>query len=289
MTISIAHLGPAGTYSEAATLAYVDGLKQRLDRSYVLKPYSSIARTLQAVVRGEAQLGVVPVENSLGGSVAVALDTLWQLDALTIQQALVLPISHALLARADALSHLNVVYSHPQALAQCQLWLERYLPTAQLLSTQSTTEALEKIHTDRTIGAIASSRAGQLYDVPVLAHPINDRLDNCTRFWVVSQSGFNLGVESPATELHYVSLAFSLPKNLPGALVHPLQVLAARGINMSRIESRPAKRSLGEYLFFIDFEAPGARVFWEDALKELETHTEIFKVWGHYSVWHLCD
>ena len=289
MTISIAHLGPAGTYSEAAALAYTDRLKLHLDGSYPLNPCGSIAQTLQAVVRGEAQLAVIPVENSLGGSVTMALDTLWQLETPIVQQALVLPISHALLSQADALCDLKVVYSHPQALAQCQTWLENHLPAAKLLSTQSTTEALQKTHADPTIGAIASRRAGQLYDVPILAYPINDRLDNCTRFWVVSDKAFDLGLESSPEENHYVSLAFSLPNNLPGALVHPLQVLANRGINMSRIESRPAKRSLGEYLFFIDIEANGDRCHWEDALKELATHTEILKVWGHYSVWHFRD
>ncbi|MDY6937656.1 MAG: prephenate dehydratase [Cyanobacteriota bacterium] len=289
MTISIAHLGPVGTYSEEAAFAYVEGLKQKRDRSYELKSYASIARTLQAVFRDEAQLGVVPVENSLGGSVAMTLDTLWQLDKIEIQQALVLPISHALLAQAQTLSQLERVYSHPQALVQCQTWLEARLPGAQLLSTQSTTEALEKIHGEPTVGAIASRRAAQLYNLPILAHPINDRLDNCTRFWVISKKGFDLGIESITDEKHYVSLAFSLPKNLPGSLVHPLQVLANRGINMSRIESRPAKRTLGEYLFFIDFEAQGDRCNWQTALEELKAHTEILKVWGYYSVWQISD
>lgn len=276
MSISIAHLGPPGTYAEAAALAYVHTLAQNSDHQALLCPYPSIAQTVRGVAQGQADLGVVPVENSIEGTVAVTLDSLWQLDKLQIQQALVLPIRHALLSRGSSLEAIKTVYSHPQALAQCQKWLETFLPSAQLVPTNSTTEALQNLEEEYTAGVITSQRAAQLYNLPILASTINDYPDNCTRFWVLGKQ--------PSLGGTHTSLAFSLPANRPGALVEPLQVLATRGINMSRIESRPTKRSLGEYLFFIDIEADASESAVQVALSELASHTEILKIFGSYRV-----
>jgi prephenate dehydratase len=276
MSISIAYLGPAGTYTEAATLAYMSVLGKEMDTKPLLCPIPSIAQTLHTVAQGQADLAVVPVENSIEGSVVVTLDMLWKLDILRIQQALVLPIRHTLLSQASSLEAIQTVYSHPQALAQCQGWLEQFLPSAQLVPTNSTTEALQHLEEDHTVGAISSQRAAQLYNLPVLASAINDYPDNCTRFWVLGKQ--------PSAGGSHTSLAFSLPANVPGALVNPLQVFASRGINMSRIESRPTKRSLGEYLFFIDLEADASQSSVQAALSELASHTEILKILGSYSV-----
>ncbi|MDP5339602.1 MAG: prephenate dehydratase, partial [Nodularia sp. (in: cyanobacteria)] len=248
MTISIAHLGPPGTYAEQATVFYANWLAKQTDTQAICRPYSSIAQSLQAVADGQTQLAVVPVENSIEGSVTMTMDTLWQLDTLQIQSALVMPIAHALISSATSLDSIQTVYSHPQALAQCQGWLGRILPDVQLIPSNSTTESLQRLDQDLTAAAIASSRAAQIYNLPILASNINDYPENCTRFWVVSQSQDDLiNISASAT---HTSLAFSVPANLPGALLKPLQVFAQLGINLSRIESRPTKRSLGEYLFF---------------------------------------
>lgn len=287
MTVSIAHLGPTGTYAEAAALAYSRWLSGRMGLECRLCPYPSIAQTLRAAERSQARLAVVPVENSIEGSVPITLDSLWQLENLRIQQALVLPISHALLSRAIAPSAIQTVYSHPQALAQCQNWLEQFVPNVQLIPTNSTTEALQHLTEDASSSAIASQRAAQLYNLPVLAHPINDRPDNCTRFWVVGRGEFEpCRVKSDGEVPYhcYTSLAFGLPANVPGALVNPLQVFARRGINLSRIESRPTKRSLGEYLFFIDLDTDGELETVRSALAELTAHTEILKIFGSYTL-----
>jgi prephenate dehydratase len=276
MSISIAHLGPPGTYAEAAALAYVHTLGRDTGDEPLLCPYPSIAQTLQSVAQAQAHLAVVPVENSIEGSVTSTLDMLWQLDTLQIQQALVLPIRHALLSRASTIEAIQTVYSHPQALAQCQGWLEKFLPSVQLVPTNSTTEALQELDKDYTAGVITSQRAAQLYNLPVLASAINDYPDNCTRFWVVGKQ--------LSTGGSHTSLAFSTPANVPGALVKPLQVFASRGINMSRIESRPTKRSLGEYLFFVDLEANASQASAQAALSELASHTEILKIFGSYNV-----
>ncbi|NJR58215.1 MAG: prephenate dehydratase [Cyanobacteria bacterium CRU_2_1] len=276
MVVSIAYLGPAGTNTESAALACAEWLRQTTGQPSVLCPCASIAQTLRTVANGQSQLAVAPVENSIEGSVAITLDTLWQLDELQIQQALVLPISHALLSCAQTIAQIQAVYSHPQALAQCQGWLEKILPSVPLIPTNSTTEALQHLNEDQTVAAIASQRAAQLYQLPILVHPINDHPDNCTRFWI-------LGLES-SFEGSHSSLAFSLPANMPGALVKPLQIFANRGINLSRIESRPTKRSLGDYLFFIDIEASVNTDSVQSALKELRTCTETLKIFGSYDI-----
>lgn len=278
MKLSIAHLGPAGTYAEAAATTYAEYLVKTTPESLqpCLCAYPSIAQTLWAVARGEVNLGVVPVENSIEGSVSMTLDTVWQIDTLRIQQALVLPISHALISLAQTPEDIQVVYSHPQALAQCQEWLNHNLPEVRQIATNSTTEALQHLNSERTAGAISSLRAASLYELPILAHPINDYPDNCTRFWVVSLQ--------PSPGGNYTSLAFSVPENKPGVLVKPLQVFAERGINMSRIESRPTKRSLGDYLFFIDLEANTCEESVKSALSELATYTKMLKTFGSYSI-----
>ncbi|HLP92086.1 MAG TPA: prephenate dehydratase [Nostocaceae cyanobacterium] len=282
MTLAIAHLGPAGTYAEQAAFFYLHWLKSHQGIESELSPYPTIARSLQAVANKQTQIAVVPVENSIEGSVSMTMDTLWQLDNLRIQLALILPIAHTLISYAPNLEGIQTVYSHPQALAQCQEWLAQFLPQATLIARNSTTEALEQLPQENTTAAIASQRAAQLYNLPILATGINDYPENRTRFWVISQdkSEADLGLDTPS----HTSLAFSVPANLPGALVKPLQVFAQLGINMSRIESRPTKRSLGEYLFFIDVEADANSPLMQSALTELRQYTEILKVLGSYSV-----
>ncbi|XLQ11523.1 MAG: prephenate dehydratase [cyanobacterium endosymbiont of Epithemia adnata isolate EadnSB Bon19] len=277
MAISIAHLGPTGTNAETATLAYQRWLEQKEGKKSFLCPYPTIVQSLYAVAYGETQQAVVPVENSTEGTVAIILDSLWQLDKLKIQQELVLPISHALLSRRKSLKGLRTVYSHPQALAQCQHWLEQNLPSVSLISTNSTTEALHQIDLDFTSAAISSPRAAKLYNYPILINDINDYPDNCTRFWILELT--------PTTiKGSRISLGFSVPDNIPGALVRPLEVFAKRGINLSRIESRPTKRSLGEYLFFVDLELNSEFNSIEEALGELRIYTETLKILGAYRV-----
>jgi prephenate dehydratase len=284
MTLSIAHLGPPGTYTEQAAVFYINWLAQITGQEASLYPYPSIAQSLQAVAQGQTQLAVVPVENSIEGSVTMTMDTLWLLDSLQIQLALVLPIAHTLISCATSLDNIESVYSHPQALAQCQGWLGRFLPTVQVIPINSTTEALQLLKQDLTAAAIASMRAAELYNLPTLATGINDHPENCTRFWVISQGQTDNSYHISSTSRTHTSLAFSLPANLPGALVKSLQIFAQLGINLSRIESRPTKRSLGEYLFFMDLEADADTAKMKSALAELKTYTEILKIFGSYNI-----
>ncbi|NJK37874.1 MAG: prephenate dehydratase [Oscillatoriales cyanobacterium RM1_1_9] len=276
MSLSIAHLGPRGTNAETAAAIYKKHLRRGSAIEIKLCPYPGIAQTLWAVAQQTVDLAVVPVENSIEGSVAITLDTLWQVGTLKIHQALELPISHALLSWAQNLSQIRQVYSHPQALGQCQKWLDQHLPQVQLIASSSTTEAIQHLDPKGSMGAIASPRAGQLYQIPLLAPDINDYPDNCTRFWVVSLK--------PSLGGSHTSLAFSLPANVPGVLVKPLQTFAQREINLSRIESRPTKQSFGTYLFFIDIEADVESAEVQAALAELSSYTETLKIFGSYTI-----
>jgi prephenate dehydratase len=275
---TIAYLGPAGTYSEMAALQYLQLSHSDLENNPArMCPYPTIPQAINAAEHGNVDIAVVPVENSIQGGVTMTLDSLWQSESLQIQQAIVLPIAHALITRAQTLTDIKVVYSHPQGLAQCQQWLDRYLPTVQQVATDSTTDGLRIVAKDLSIAAIASQRAAELYNLPVLKFPINDQPDNCTRFLV-------LGRTAPTTKGTHSSLAFSLKRNMPGALVKPLLVFADRNINLSRIESRPTKRSLGEYIFFLDIEAAIDDPNFSEALQDLQAVTENLKILGSYAI-----
>ncbi|WP_310424539.1 prephenate dehydratase [Chamaesiphon sp. VAR_48_metabat_135_sub] len=274
MTLKIAHLGPTGTYTEAAALTYTETELSGAD--FCLQPYPSIAQTLKALASGEVGLAIVPVENSIEGSVTMTSDTIWQLAAtIQIQQAIVLPIHHALISVATDLSKIEMVYSHPQALSQCQEWLQQHLPQAARISENSTTAALSTLATLPHAAAISSVRAANLYNLPVLAQPINDRPDNQTKFWAISLQ--------PTLTGNCTSVAFSLRSNTPGGLMAALGFFANRGLNLSRIESRPSKRSLGEYLFFIDIETDinNCRQL-KSALADLDAYAETVKNFGSY-------
>ncbi len=275
MTVKIAHLGPTGTYAEAAAIAYAEiGIA---GTDFCLQPYPNIPQTLRAVMDGAAQYAILPVENSIEGSVVMTADILWLLwddiQRFHIQQALVLSISHALISTAADFSQIQTVYSHPQALSQCQEWLQQYLPTAECIPVSSTTTALVDIPTQPHTAAISSVRAANLYSLPILAHPINDYPDNQTKFWAVSLQ--------PEQGGNITSAAFSLSENAPGGLVKALGFFGDRGLNLSRIESRPSKRSLGEYVFFIDIETENFQEL-KSALTDLHNHVETYKYFGSY-------
>lgn len=280
MTLTIAYLGPEGTYTQLAALAYSLDLERHTNQLVELRAMPSIPKAIQATAEGLTDLTIVPVENSTEGGVTTTLDTLWRLQRLKIDHAMVMPIRHGLLSQAQDLSILRLVYSHPQALSQCQLWLERNLPQAKLVATRSTTEALEHLADNESVAAISSEWAAQLYNLPILAHNINDHTDNCTKFWVLKGNE----PEGQPSDGQHTSLAFSLPINGPGALLKPLEVFARYGINLSRIESRPTKRSLGEYLFFVDLETSAHSETGRQALKELVACTETLIDFGTYNL-----
>lgn len=270
----IAHLGPPGSYSELAAANYASWLETHQGIKATLKPYNTIAKAIQSAASSETDVAVVPIENSIGGSVRDTLDLLWELDSLKIQNNLVIPIHHALLSQASSLDNITTVYSHPQALTQCQKWLANNLPNVVQVATNSTTEALPQLSTNDKLAAVAPLWAAKLYGIPSLIDPINDNPDNATRFWILSCNSSQHG--------SHTSIAFQLPDNAPGALLKPLQLFATQAINMSRIESRPTKLALGDYRFFIDIEASLDDPNTQATLQLLKNCTRSLKVFGSY-------
>ena len=246
MPTRIAHLGPAGTYGEQATLALVE-LEGWGDVE--LLPCVGLRAVVERLADGDCSAAVVPVENSVEGGVTATLDALWAHPDLCIRRALVLPIRHALLGCAGALGDVTEVLSHPQALAQCAGWLAEHLPQALQLPTSSTAEAARMVVGSRFRAAIASRQAQQEHGLDELAFPVNDVPGNCTRFLLLQRG-------ERRQQGDVASLAFSLHRNAPGALQEALACIATQGLNMSRIESRPSKPELGEYAFFVDVELP---------------------------------
>jgi prephenate dehydratase len=245
----VAFLGPSGTYGEQAARRFA-----RLEawEPVDLVPCPTIRAVVEGLAVGDCEAAVVPVENSVEGGVTAALDALWTHRDLAITRALVLPIRHALLGEGP-LEGVSEVLSHPQALAQCSQWLADHCPRALQLPTASTAEAARMVRGSRFRAAIASQEAAREQQLPVLAYPVNDIAGNCTRFLLLQR-----GARADGGPI--ASLAFSLHANRPGALLEALACFARFGLNMSRIESRPSKREMGEYLFFVDLELAPAEL-----------------------------
>jgi prephenate dehydratase len=269
----VAFLGPVGTYGEQAAqqLLELEGIA-----AAELVPQLGIRAVVQALASGACDAAVVPVENSVEGGVTACLDALWEHPDLAIARALVLPIRHALLG-SGSIDGVSEVLSHPQALAQCSQWLGEHLPGALQLPTSSTADAARMVAGSRFRAAVASLQAAEEHGLEVLAYPINDVSGNCTRFLLLRR-----GERSSSGPL--ASLAFSLHSNQPGALLEALACFAHRGLNMSRIESRPSKREMGEYIFFVDLELPEGQPSpaLEEALQELRPLCEHLALFGAY-------
>jgi prephenate dehydratase len=272
----LAFLGPVGTYGERAAqrLAALEGLE-----AVDFVPQQGIRAVIQALAGGDCALAVVPVENSVEGGVTSCLDALWEHPDLAVARALVLPIRHALVG-SGPVEAISEVLSHPQALAQCSQWLAEHLPQALQLPTSSTAEAARLVRGSRFRGAIASREAAAEHDLDVLAYPINDVPGNCTRFLLLRRG--ERSHQGP-----HASLAFSLHSNQPGALLEALGCFARQGLNMSRIESRPSKREMGEYIFFVDLELPEGAAPLDAALADLTPLCEHLALFGAYPLTNL--
>ncbi len=271
MANRVAYLGPPGTYSEEAALAH--------DPSAELVPCPSVRAAAAAVEAGTAHEAVVAIENSLEGPVTDTLDLLIHDSRLLICKELVLPIRHCLLARAGTrIEEVRVVFSHPQALGQCRRFIEERLGKAQAVASLSTVAAVEQMQAYKGKGpaaAIAPKRAASRYAVHMLAEGIQDAAENTTRFVVLASH------DARPTGDDKTSIAFLL-ENRPGQLYRVIKEFADRSINLSKIESRPGKQSLGRYVFLVDFdrhrEEPDARA----ALQAIAGLTSNLKVFGSY-------
>lgn len=273
---TIAYLGPPGTWSEMAALSFA----QR-DPDAALLSLMSIPAVVSAVETGLADVGVLPVENSLEGAVGAALDLLIHETDLHIAAEVVVPVRHMLLAKPETkLNDITVLRSHPQALAQCRRFVERVLPKVTTAAALSTTSAVEEMLEEPHSAAISTARAAELYPVRVLARDIQDKQSNETRFILLAHH------DPPPSGHDKTSIAFSVTHNTPGSLVKALTAFADNQINMDRLESRPARERLGQYIFLCDFEGHRADSHVAEALKRIEAEAEWFKFFGSYPVWH---
>ena len=243
MPTQVAYLGPEGTYAEKAAL-----MLTKLENVHKpqLIPCVGLRSTIEKVADSLCEAAVVPIENSVEGGVTSTLDSLWVNPELFISRAIVMPINHCLIS-SGSLENISEVLSHPQALAQCSGWLNKNLPNAVQLPTNSTAEAVKMISGSKFRAAIGQRSSQKDERLKEIAFPINDVEGNCTRFVLLKREELRDGGDIS-------SIAFSLNANSPGALLKALECIAVLGLNMIRIESRPSKRELGEYVFFIDVE-----------------------------------
>ncbi|MBK9162099.1 MAG: prephenate dehydratase [Nitrosomonadales bacterium] len=265
--LSVAYLGPEGTFSELATL-------KRFGNAVQGQPCATIDDVFRAVESGTVHYGMVPVENSTEGAIGLTLDLLLQ-STLQVCGELMLPIHQCLLAQQCELSSIRTVYSHPQSLAQCRNWLNVHLPHAALIPAASNAEAARLAAENPHSAAIAGKQAATRSGLKVCRENIEDDARNTTRFLVLG----NQQVAPSGNDK--TSLVLSAP-NRPGAVHDLLVPLAKYGVSMTRLESRPARSGLWEYVFYMDIEGHQADAKVADALAELRQAAAFMKVLGSY-------
>lgn len=274
----IAYLGPRGTFSEDALRAALG------DEAVEEVPVPSVYDAIVAVREGTAERALVPFENSIEGAVTTTLDTLaFDAGGVTLVGEYDLPISLCLIAREQVgLDTIEVVLSHPQPSAQCARYLRASLPRAEVRVAASTAEAVRRVvETEQPWAAVGTASAAELYGAKILREGIEDEPDNVTRFvWVAPE-----GTSPSGSGAWRTSLVFSeLGEDHPGALVDALQVFSDRDVNLTRIESRPLRRGLGRYQFFLDIEGAAEEEPLRGAIEALRSKAETVRVLGSWPI-----
>lgn len=283
----VAYFGPEGTWTQEALLAATAG--RELDAI----PYPTIYDTVMAVHFGSVQRALVPIENSLEGSVNATLDALaMETEDVAILGEVVHPIRHCLIARTPLeLSEIETVVSHPQATAQCARFIRTRLPGAQVLAGSSTAEAVKTVaEHDGAWAALGNRVAAERYGCQVLRAGVEDVADNETRFVWLGPVGAppdglgasELAAAPPLGPWKTAVVFWGVGSEAPGWLVHCLSEFATRDVNLTRIESRPRKQGLGRYMFFLDLEGREIEPHVADALIGLRAHVEVLRVLGSF-------
>ena len=271
--MKLAFLGPPGTFGEIAAMRFAPDAE--------MLPCPSHAAVAGAVESGLAGAGVVAIENSISGSVAETLDIFIHDTALQVQAELVLPVEHNLIVKPGTrLASVRVIYSHPQAFGQCGKFLQRELPGAQFEAALSTAEAVRlMLKRPGDAAAIGTLRAAELHGAEVVARGIQDAANNATRFLLIGRG------TPPPTGHDRTSIAFTFADDRPGSLAGVLNEFARRGINCSKIESRPTRLVFGEYVFLIDFDCHRADPKGAEVLEAIRPLCADLKVFGSYPRW----
>ena len=271
MPKKIAFLGPIGTYTDEASYLYAPSAER--------VPFASLGLVTSALEEGNVDEAVVPIENSLGGTVIEVVDFLIASEKSQIKGEFLLPIDHCLITRPGVkLSDIRVVVSKQEALTQCRQFLARELRFAEQVPATSTALAVVDLkEADARTAAIGPRRAAELAGLPVLAHGIQDRKNNVTRFAVLASSSM------PPSGSDKTTIAFDFDKpDAPGLVYGAMRPFADRGINLTKIESRPTGTGMGNYIFLLDLEGHIDEPHVQQAITELQGHTSTFKVLGAY-------
>ncbi len=264
---TVAYLGPEASFSYLAALLH-------FGKSAEYSPQSSISEVFDEVEKDRIPWGVVPVENSLEGSVKPTLDRLIT-TPLKIRAEIFLRVSHCLISTLEGMEAVKRVYSHPQAVAQCQGWLKKHLPHVPILELESTAAAARKVQDDKEGAAIGSNLAAATYGLKIIAEGIEDNTSNTTRFFVMGRG------TSVATGKDKTSMVFGT-SHIPGALYQALEPFAREHLNLTRIESYPMRDKIWEYLFFVDFAGHGEEEKIKKCLTDMVKFTTFIKVLGSY-------
>jgi prephenate dehydratase len=268
----LGYLGPEGTFTGEALKYSLEGLYEEA------VPFSTVEESIRAVVEGAADRALVPLENSIEGSVNATLDTLAFDVDLFIQAEVVYPVSHVLLARKGvSLEQVETVASHPHAAAQCRASLARLVPGATVVAANSTSEAAAgAARSDQPVAALGNRLSAEIYGLEVIAEDLEDHPGNLTRFALLGKE------KMPPTGRDKTSLVCFIHADQPGSLLMILQEFAYRYINLSKIESRPTKASLGQYCFFIDCDGHEDDEVVASAVKCLRCKLREVKMLGSY-------
>ena len=270
----VAYLGPRGSFTHQVA--------QQAFPNADLLAFANITEVIKAFESGQVDFSVIPVENSIEGSVHETLDYLFHQAEIHAVAEIIQPIAQQLMATSQG-KDIEVIYSHPQAIAQGKQYIREHYPHAHIEMTASTAYAARHVaeHPDEAYAAIAPHAAAEEYGLEVIAQNIQEIDENYTRFWLLGKEAPKIQLPSQASK---VSLALTLPDNLPGALYKAMSVFAWRGIDLTKIESRPLKTALGEYFFIIDadYSDPDLVHF---SLKELTSLGISYKILGNYLVY----
>ncbi len=265
--VKVAFLGPAGTYNHVATCKHFGSFIEQ-------SPVNNIEEIFRTVDTGQAHFGVAPIENSTEGVISHTLDLLIN-STLKICGEVDLRIQHNLISNETELKNITKVYSHQQSLAQCRLWLDANLPGTEHYAVRSNAEAVRIAKKEKASAAIAGEMAAEIYQVPVVCQQIEDEPDNTTRFIVIGKNMI------PPSGNDRTSLLVTT-SNKAGALHDLLKPLAERNIGMSKIESRPSRQGVWEYVFFIDIEGHKDDDNVARALAEIEHESAMIRILGSY-------
>jgi len=265
--LQVAFLGPEGTFTHTATLKHFGHSVQTL-------ALAGIDQVFQQVQSGSCQYGVVPIENSIEGMVNHTLDMLIN-SSLKISGEVELRIHQQLMSKATAISSIKKIYSHQQSFAQCRYWLDTHMPGIERIPVSSNAEAARVAAQDTSAAAIAGEASAQLYQLQILERNIEDEPDNSTRFLIIAEK------DAQPSGDDKTSLLFSMPSK-PGSLLRMLSCFADHNVNMTRIESRPSRRGLWEYVFFVDIDGHLNNEDVAAAVNKLGAEASMVKILGSY-------